>query len=202
MSRSSYIATGMTAILLLIYTSCHAQDGYQERYTIGVRPLSIAIGGFEPVFEWGYSPGRAAQFACGYFSLTPPSGLYDSDVVRMRGVKLEVQLRRFTNPQTPKPTGFHYFPYLTYRQMWLTSTVPSGVITKTEEMHTASVFGLGLGAGYQLIIRGQVIVDLWAASGYILPLGKDEEEQIHIPFINPYQQAAQIRGGIMIGYLF
>lgn len=191
---------GVVWMVMASPASSQAQENTEpgDRYAVGLRPLSLTIGGLEAEVEWWYSRERSARFTGGYFSLSEPSGLYRQGILQMRSQRFEAQLHRYLQPDQ---RGFHYFFYATYRETRLTAEVQTGVISKSEERFVASMAGVGAGAGYAVLIGQRLYCDVWAASGLILPLNNDEDGEVHIPLLLPYRQAWQVRGGLTVGWL-
>jgi hypothetical protein len=192
-----YSTTFATIVFILITNVACGQDvAPKSKLSAGIRPLSIVMGGFEPILDWSQRNNKLNRLALGYFSLSPPRGLYGDEVTRLRGYRIEVQFRKFTDENKNTHIGFYYFPYATVRRM----NIWQQEAGNREVKYDAMMVGGGLGAGYAFPIHGKVSFDLWLATGYVLPVEADEEDLVHLPLVNPYQQGVQIRGGMAIVY--
>jgi hypothetical protein len=173
-------------IVLILVVSCISLNGNgQEKDTLAVKKRLNGIS-FNPtpmilcntlknvtfVYERMVAKNRSLAFQLGYLEFNP--SLLDSIIkdgsIRQKtsyGVNVALQYRFYPsrlNAQ-PAPFGLYWGPFLSYYGLNTTSTFQFNETAPTQltEVKTGyNMINLGIGVGYQFVIREKISIDLLA----------------------------------------
>lgn len=165
-----------------------------------LQPLPFFVGGF----ELGYgkmldNSKNMVRFFAGYY-YSEEAGSYVEEARRMEGYRLEVQYL-LTRPFN---YGEKYYVggYFTYKaiKMEIGNTNTSPITTYRPVSGSSS--GLGIMVGFKSVIFDNFYFDMYFGGGPTFALNSSNQDDVHIPIVNPYKRSINPRAGLSFGLLF
>ncbi len=191
-------------ITLLCTLAANAQqskrDSLRNSYTqeFLVSPLSFFVGGFE--VGYGFTTQKTnTKFLAGYYYSENAGSYFDDGITEfsnMEGFRVEAQ-RLFIKPVNG---GLRYYAggYAVYKTIRMDKQVRSNDVQKL----TGSALGFGLILGARTFAGDNFFFDLFIGGGPNISLDGSNDDDVHIPIVNPYKRGIVPRAGLTFGIAF
>ena len=171
-------------------------------YSFALMPLSFLASGLEVAYEARIPRTYSTiRFNAGGFLGEDP--WFYSDNGSYSGFRIEAQYRYHFLDFAYERKGYYMGPYAQFKSIDLIQRTGDDFFNPSggEERQLARALGLGIVGGYQMRSRNGFMIDMYLGGGLIAPVGGRDQEQLHLPVVNPYERGISAHAGLGLGFL-
>lgn len=189
----------LLSTITFAYSQSKKLDSLRTTYTqeFILNPLPFFVGGFE-VGYGAVTPTTLKRATIGYyFSEEAPS--YGSDLTNMEGIRIDLQYLKLK----PMDGGMRFFlgGYLNYKAISMDKEIQDVTTSKTVSV-SGSAISVGVLFGMRTFLEENFFIDMYAGGGPTISLNRANEDDVHLPFVNPYKRSINPRLSLSVGIAF